>query len=50
MEKKNANQSSNNPIKEFVCLLSLLAKIIAIKGESVLTERIDKDEKSKSKN
>ena len=50
MKEENKNEPNMNPIQEFVNLLSLLSKIIAIKGGAVLTERKNKDEKRHSEN
>lgn len=50
MNDDKKGRGSQNPIGDFICLLSLLTKIIAIKGGEVLTERKRKDEERPTKN
>lgn len=48
MKEDNEGKGRGNPVGDFICLLSLLTKIIAIKGTGVLTERKHEDEERHS--
>lgn len=50
MKEDNEGKGRGNPVGDFICLLSLLTKIIAIKGGAALTERKKKDEERPTKN
>lgn len=50
MKDDDKGKGRENPIGDFICLLSLLTKIIAIKGGAALTERKKKDEERPTKN